>query len=60
MPDITLENFVIGVISNDLEWGTIRVHYLNKNMENFDCATTDEKHSLYFDIEYKYGNIAIL
>ena len=35
MPNITLEKFVVGVISNELEWGKIRVYYLDKNMENF-------------------------
>ena len=57
MPNITLENFVVAVLSNELEWGKIRVHYMNKNVENFDCATTDEKYSSHFDIEYKYGRI---
>jgi len=57
MPNITLERFVISIISNELEWGRIRVNYLNTNMENFDCATTNEKYSSYFDIEYKYGHI---
>ena len=57
MPNITLEKFVVSVISNELEWGKIRVHYLDKNMKNFDCATFDEKYSLYFDIKYNYGHI---
>ena len=57
MPNITLEKFVVGVISNELEWGKIRVHYLDKNMKNFDCATFDEKYSSYFDIKYNYGHI---
>lgn len=57
MPNITLEKFVVGVISNESEWGEIRVHYLNKNMDNFDCATIDEKYSSYFNIEYKHGHI---
>lgn len=57
MPEVTLETFVTSVISNEQEWGSIRVNYLNTNMENFDCATIDEKYSSHFDIEYKYGHV---
>lgn len=57
MTEVTLEKFILSVISNKLELGCIRVHYLNTNMENFNCATIDEKYSSHFDIKYEHGHI---
>ena len=55
-PNITLERFINGVISDNLKWGKIYVGYINTNIENFLFATENEKYS-WFEIEYKYGRI---